>query len=117
MIDLAKELHRLDKAAYSTTPWEELTTNQCNGYRTLADGLEAEFVVKKKTDGAYLIPKDNMSKEQWKKFQEWAKDRPGVGFLFERFTFLFTPNSIGMVVQVRDNVTKETIDLTEYDLW
>ena len=33
------------------------------------------------------------------------------------YTFSFTPTSLGVVATVTNNLTKKTIDLTEYEQW
>ena len=35
----------------------------------------------------------------------------------ERWTFMFTPTGIGIVVEVKDNNTGDVLDLTDWDLW
>lgn len=37
--------------------------------------------------------------------------------LGERFSYTFTPTSIGVAVSVTDNMLNEKLDVTDYDLW
>lgn len=39
------------------------------------------------------------------------------GAIGGRYTYSFTPTSLGTVVKVYDAITKETIDLSDYDTW
>lgn len=59
--------------------------------------------------------------EEEKKLNEWLakKDLSKYGgAIGGRFTYCFTPTSLGMVVKVRDSMeSKDTIDLTDYSSW
>lgn len=67
--------------------------------------------------------------EQVLKLKEWAdaqdeivrkrqdKDRPYYGASGGALTYLVTPTSLGLVIQVRNNCTNDIIDLTEYADW
>lgn len=49
---------------------------------------------------------------------EWTSARAQpCGAIGGQFTFSFTPTGIGVVVKVRDCVTGEELDLTDYDSW
>lgn len=63
----------------------------------------------------------SLDKDQLDKLNEWqktviekAKDITAIG---GRFTYSFTPTGIGEVVKVKDWITNEEIDLTDYDSW
>lgn len=49
--------------------------------------------------------------------QCWEDGEPYTGAIGGRFTFMFTPNSIGIGVRVKDAVTERELDLSEYDNW
>jgi hypothetical protein len=55
------------------------------------------------------------------KLKEWAhqciKDRPDTTAAGGRFTYEFSPCSIGMTIKVKDCYTQREIDLTDYDSW
>ena len=34
-----------------------------------------------------------------------------------RFTYSFTPTSLGEILKITDNLCKKTLDLTDYDSW
>jgi len=60
--------------------------------------------------------------EQNAKVAERQKDKdfpstPYYGCSGGAYTYLFTPTTLGMVVKVRNNMTKEEIDLTDYEMW
>ena len=61
-----------------------------------------------------------LTTEEYKKFQEWKSQKdPKVytGAIGGRFTFHFTPTSLGCIVKVSDSVDKDEIDLTDYESW
>lgn len=61
--------------------------------------------------------KFELSKEQTSKFQSWMvgqiSKRRGVDATGFRFTFSFTPTSIGILIKVKDILTDEEIDLSD----
>lgn len=77
----------------------------------------------------------SISQEEWDKFKEWAKEQdnkvselqknteffkfgvPYYGATGGGYTYCFTPTSLGLVVKIRNNITKEELDLTDYDSW
>ncbi len=49
---------------------------------------------------------------------EWCESRQKyAGASGGQFTYLFTPTSIGLVVEVRDNIGGEVLNVTDYDQW
>jgi len=42
---------------------------------------------------------------------------PDYGCIGGAYTFLITPNSLGIAVKVRNTVSGDEIDLTEYETW
>lgn len=60
-----------------------------------------------------------LSDEQYLRLASWYEDLPSapVGAVAGRLTYQFTPTSLGDVVKVVDEVTKQQIDLTDYNLW
>ena len=60
-----------------------------------------------------------LDKEQIKKFNKWKKkqDKFGdyVGAICGRFTYSFTPTGLGVIVQVTNNLTKDKLDLTDWN--
>lgn len=60
-----------------------------------------------------------LTPEQHAKLANWASRFPLklTGANGGRFTYCFTPTSIGLVVKVIDNCTQEQVDLTKYDNW
>ena len=57
--------------------------------------------------------------DQIKKFEEWGekmeKINPFMPTTGERWTFCFTPTGLGTIVKVVDEVTNETLDLTQWE--
>lgn len=54
-----------------------------------------------------------------KKFNDWSSRLPSgpTGASGGRFTYSFTPTTLGTVAKITDAITGETIDVTDYDLW
>ena len=61
----------------------------------------------------------SLDKEQLEKLSEWMKTRPKAygGAIGGRYVYTFCNTSLGTVVKVRDDITKEEIDLTDYVSW
>ncbi len=64
----------------------------------------------------------------WAKVAEWKATLPypnnvredGMpvgGAIGGRYTYSFTPTGIGTIVKVHDAISKETLDLTDYENW
>lgn len=49
--------------------------------------------------------------------QKQRLDKRSEGAIGGRFTYEFTPTSLGLVTSVRDNITRNSLDLTDYSLW
>lgn len=47
------------------------------------------------------------------------RERPEAhaGAIGGRFTYMVTPTGLGVIIKIRDNCTKEEIDLTSYEEW
>lgn len=70
-----------------------------------------------------------LSEEQGKKLDDWVaeqdakvaaiqkRERAYYGCSGGAYTYSFTPTSLGTVVKVVNGVTKEEIDLTDYEDW
>lgn len=52
----------------------------------------------------------------WKKQQE-KKTKGEYGAIGGGYTYEFTPTGLGIIFKVTNAVTKQTLDLTEYDKW
>jgi hypothetical protein len=61
-------------------------------------------------------PGFHLDDTQWAKFRKWAKGQEkkaeANGCVAVRYSYVFTPSSIGLFVKVVDCVTKEELDLT-----
>ncbi len=58
----------------------------------------------------------NLNEEQVKKLEKWQNENKNVENLSpiaDRYTFVITPTSIGTVIIVKDNITGQSLDLTE----
>ena len=68
-----------------------------------------------------LLMEFQLNPEELKKLEQWIKSLPGqdanLGAIGGRLTFSFTPNNLGCVIKVIDNVSKQELDLTEYESW
>ena len=60
-----------------------------------------------------------LTEEQTTKLLDWMNALPvaETGAVGGRFTYMFTPTGIGLVVKVEDGITKQQIDLTDYNDW
>jgi len=62
-----------------------------------------------------------LSIPQVKKLEEWISLRKetvkDTGAIGGRFTFCFTPTSLGTVITVKDSVDNSTIDISDYTDW
>ncbi len=62
------------------------------------------------------------SEDQYIKLQKWKNGlQPprdaNCGAIGGRFTYLFTPTNLGTIIIVLDNLSQDTIDITDYDNW
>ncbi len=53
----------------------------------------------------------------WKKKQDAKTRRAYKGAIGGEYTFSFSPTGIGTAVRVENSITKEVIDVTDYDSW
>lgn len=60
-----------------------------------------------------------LDKEQLTKLNKWLKDRPPKyeGCSGGRYIYTFCPTSLGTVVKVKDSITGDEIDLSDYENW
>ena len=65
--------------------------------------------------------KFELDETETQKFEDWKKKQkekdPHIPTAGERWTFMFTPTGLGTVVEVKDNLLKEKIDLTDWENW
>lgn len=56
--------------------------------------------------------------EQIKKFEEWAKNhKPSKDCLGMHYKFSFIPGGLGDVVEIENLITKEVLNVTDYENW
>lgn len=62
---------------------------------------------------------DFMSSEELEIYMDWRERQKCIdsGAIGGEETFHFTPTSIGLVIEVTNNCTGETIDVTDYKSW
>lgn len=60
-----------------------------------------------------------LTDKEYKKLAQWKKSHKSVytGAIGGRYTYSFTPTSLGTVVKVSDAITKTEIDLSNYEEW
>lgn len=65
------------------------------------------------------IMKFELSEEEQEKLAAWRSTHEEVytGAIGGRYTYSFTPTSLGEVILVTDNVTGEELNLTDYESW
>jgi hypothetical protein len=89
---------------------------------TLSDEEEVKYEAWKAEVRKRAIKKQ---KEQIKETHEfyrfyktsWEMGYPYTGTIGGGTTFEFTPTGLGTVVRVKDAITGEELDLTDYDFW
>ena len=61
----------------------------------------------------------SLDEGQLKKIKEWTDSHAfhDVGAIGGRYTYSFTPTSIGIVEKVTDCITQEVLDVTDYKSW
>jgi len=62
-----------------------------------------------------LTEKEEQSINIW--IEEQKKKKEKVTTIGGRFTYCFSPNSVGMGVTVIDNLLGDKLDATDYDCW
>jgi hypothetical protein len=66
------------------------------------------------------VTKFGLSQNEYYKLIEWLKTKDlskYTGAIGGRFTYSFTPTSLGIVIKAMDNLENNEIDLTDYDVW
>jgi hypothetical protein len=66
------------------------------------------------------VTKFGLSQNEYYKLIEWLKTKDlskYTGAIGGRFTYSFTPTSLGIVIKAMDNLENNEIDLTDYDMW
>ena len=61
-----------------------------------------------------------LTEEQKIKLDEWKSqqvEKDKVGTIGDRYTYSFTPTSLGLIAFVKDNVTNSEINLTDFSNW
>lgn len=61
-----------------------------------------------------------LTKEQEYKIDKWLETKDlsrYCGVSGGRFTYQFTPTTLGLVVQVLDNLDKTSLDVSDYEEW
>ena len=62
----------------------------------------------------------NLTDEEMAKFDKWldTKDlKRYTGAIGGRFTYCYTPTSIGTIVKIKDNLDGDELDVSDYDSW
>ncbi len=61
----------------------------------------------------------NLSPKEWQKIHDWQAGHEVVycGAIGGRYTYTFTPTSLGIIIKVKDAITKTELDLSEYEHW
>lgn len=62
---------------------------------------------------------NGLNQSQAQKLVEWKSNHVNVGSgaIGGRYTYCYTPTSIGTIIIVKDSITNTQIDLTEYEEW
>jgi uncharacterized protein (UPF0218 family) len=63
--------------------------------------------------------KFELDKTQIEKFEKWKKKQlkknQSIFTIGERWSFVFTPSGLGLIINVKDNKTNDEIELTDWD--
>ena len=62
-----------------------------------------------------LDAKQTLKVTRWQ--TKLLKDEANCGAIGGRFTFCITPTGLGLIVKIIDNVTKQELDVTDYENW
>jgi len=73
-----------------------------------------KLLKQKDTIGFKLTKKQEKKLAKWKKEKDLNKHKSAIG---GRFTYYFTPTTIGLVAKVIDEVDGDELDLTDYEMW
>jgi hypothetical protein len=62
---------------------------------------------------------ESLTAQQRQKYYDWRANRPprSDGVSGGRYTWMYTPTTLGTVIKVVDNCTEEEIDLSDYERW
>lgn len=60
-----------------------------------------------------------LNSDQEKKLSDWMDTLPEAytGAIGGRIEYIITPTGLGLIIKVRDAVTKNELDLTDYSDW
>lgn len=91
------------------------------------DPIEFPLVVHTKSGRKYndvqFVEEDSMfslTLQQEEKLAEWCKSKDlsaYTGACGGRFTYLFTPTNLGIIVKIKDELDQTEVDVTDYDSW
>jgi hypothetical protein len=61
----------------------------------------------------------DLDKDQWEKARKWMDEKKVAytGAIGGQFTFSFFPTTLGCVCKVTDEVSKEVLDVSDYESW
>jgi hypothetical protein len=65
------------------------------------------------------LTKFELDEDEQKKLDKWLakKDKRYSGAIGGRYTYSFTPTSLGVITKVTDSLDKDEVDLTDYLSW
>ena len=86
----------------------ELNTSQIEKYNKWQESVYQKMIDEQRKNPPKNIPRELLE-------SMWDDGFPYTGAIGGSTTFSFTPTSIGVVACVKDSVTGEEIDLTDYD--
>lgn len=64
----------------------------------------------------FVLKSEQEAINLWIKEQNCKVENHG-GAIGGRYTYMYTPTSLGCIIKVRDNVTHEEKDFTDYGSW
>lgn len=70
-----------------------------------------------KTTTFTISNKEQKKIDAFLKKQDRIMRNVNVGAIGGAYTYHFTPTSIGVIIEIENTVTKEKINVTDYDLW
>lgn len=65
--------------------------------------------------GKLLSDEQNITLNKWKMSQEKQYGVDNIGAIGGAYTYSFTPTALGTIIKVSNAVTKQEIDLTDYE--
>lgn len=98
----------------------EIDEEQYQKYLQWRQKIEEQIVRKELETGYRLIDGEKLSPKEIQKMKEslmWGNAKVYYGVIEDGYIFSFQPNQLGVVVTVRNTLTGDELNLTNFDNW